>query len=83
MESERVIGVPGGDKQVLFAARQRAGLSMYGRCAGEVLWPVDAKRMDNCEDIVRMTMDMRIVVNEAKGEMPMCLPENAFLRYES
>ena len=81
MESERVIGVPGGDEQI-FAARQRAGLSMYGKCAGEVLWPVDAKRMDMCEDIVRMTMDMRIVVNEAKGEMPMCLPENVFMRYE-
>ena len=35
-----------------------------------------------CEGIVRMTMGMRIVANEAKGEMPMCLPENAFMRYE-
>lgn len=81
MESERVIGMPGGNEQV-FAARQRAGLSMYGRCAGEVLWPVDAKWMDICVGIVRMTMGMRIVANEAKGEMPMCLPENAFMRHE-
>jgi hypothetical protein len=45
MKLERVIGVPGGDEQIL-AARRWAGLSMYGRCAGEVLWPVDAKRTD-------------------------------------
>ena len=28
-------------------------------------------------------MGMRMIVaNEARGEMPMCLPENAFMRYE-
>ena len=81
MKSERIIDVPGGDEQI-FAAGQRAGLSMYGRCTGKILWPADAKRMDICEGIVRMTMGMRKVVNEAKGEMPMCLPENVFMRYE-